>query len=46
MEFGEDAAGEAPDSEEHSHEDSENTEFRHHFDEDKMVGEELVKGRV
>jgi uncharacterized protein len=46
MEFGEDAEGEAPDSEEHSHEDSENTEFRRHFDEDKMRPSEDIHGEA
>ncbi|CAN5246080.1 VWA domain-containing protein [soil metagenome] len=46
MKFGEDAEGEAPDSEEHSHEDSENTEFRRHFDEDKMRPSEDIHGEA
>src|SRR5919112_241148 len=46
MEFGEDAEGEAPDSEEHSHEDSENTEFRRHFDEDKMRPSDDIHGEA
>ncbi|MGH3089101.1 MAG: VWA domain-containing protein [Rubrobacteraceae bacterium] len=44
MEFGDDAGGEAPDSEEHSHEDSESTEFRKHFDEDRMRPSEDFHG--
>ena len=46
MEFGEDAGDEAPDSEEHSHVDSENTEFRRHFDEDKMRPSEDIHGEA
>ncbi|HET7479480.1 MAG TPA: VWA domain-containing protein [Rubrobacteraceae bacterium] len=36
MEFGEEAAGQAPESEEHSHEDKESTEFRRFFDDERM----------
>jgi uncharacterized protein len=46
MELGEDAEGEAPDSEEHSHEDIENTEFRRHFDEDRMRPSEDIHGEA
>jgi uncharacterized protein with von Willebrand factor type A (vWA) domain len=46
MEFGEEAEGEAPDSEEHSHEENENTEFRRHFDEDKMRPSEAIHGEA
>ena len=46
MEFGEEAEGEAPDSEEHSHEENENTEFRRHFDEDKMRPSEDIHGEA
>lgn len=45
-EFGEDPAGEAPDSEEHSHEDDENTEFRRFFDEEKMRPSEEIHGQA
>jgi uncharacterized protein with von Willebrand factor type A (vWA) domain len=44
MEFGDDAQGEAPESEEHSHEDSESTEFRKHFDEERMRPSEDFHG--
>lgn len=44
MELGEDAQGEAPDSEEHSHDDPDSTEFRDHFDEDKMRPSEDFHG--
>lgn len=44
MEFGDDAGGEAPDSEEHSHEDDDSTEFRKHFDEDRMRPSEDFHG--
>ncbi|QIN84828.1 VWA domain-containing protein [Rubrobacter tropicus] len=46
MEFGEDAGGEAPDSEEHSHEDKENTDFRKYFDEDRMRPSEDIHGEA
>lgn len=44
MEFGEEAGGEAPDSEEHSHEDNESTEFRRHFDEERMRPSDDIHG--
>lgn len=44
MEFGEEAGGEAPDSEEHSHEDADSTEFRRHFDEDRMRPADDIHG--
>ncbi len=46
MEFGEDAEGQAPDSEEHSHEDSENTEFRRFFDEERMRPSDDIHGEA
>ena len=46
MEFGEDADGQAPDSEEHSHEEKENTEFRRFFDEDRMRPSEEIHGEA
>ncbi len=46
MEFGEDAEGRAPDSEEHSHEDSENTEFRRFFDEERMRPSDDIHGEA
>lgn len=44
MEFGEEAGGEAPDSDEHSHEDADSTEFRRHFDEERMRPSEDIHG--
>lgn len=46
VEFGEEAGGEAPNSEEHSHEDSESTDFRRHFDEDRMRPSEDIHGEA
>ncbi|MDN5698121.1 MAG: VWA domain-containing protein, partial [Rubrobacter sp.] len=44
MEFGEEAGGEAPEDEEHSHEDGDSTEFRRHFDEDRMRPADDING--
>ncbi len=44
MEFGEEAGGEAPDSEEHSHEDADSTEFRRHFDDERMRPSDDIHG--
>jgi len=44
MELGDDAQGQAPDSEEHSHEDAESTEFRRFFDDERMRPSEDFHG--
>jgi uncharacterized protein with von Willebrand factor type A (vWA) domain len=44
VEFGEEAGGEAPDSEEHSHEDADSTEFRRHFDDERMRPSDDIHG--
>ena len=46
MEFGEDPGGEAPDSEEHSHEDADSTEFRRHFDDERMRPSDDIHGEA
>ncbi len=46
VEFGEEAEGEAPNSEEHSHEDADSTDFRKFFDEEKMRPSEDIHGEA
>ncbi len=46
LELGEDARGEAPESEEHSHDSDESTDMRKFFDEDRMRPSENIHGEA